>query len=109
MGKLPRSKMTGTSYPVVADLPTGVYEGIGSVVQAHAILETALQELLFEMFGNALSLHLNFWIKLRRPRFARHCLPNTPHDNSPDARVGAFPVAMVGRFEGRVQITNSYA
>jgi len=47
MGKLPRSKMTGTSYPVVADLPTGVYEGIGSVVQAHAILETALQELLF--------------------------------------------------------------
>ena len=62
-----------------------------------------------EMFGNALSLHLNFWIKLRRPRFARHCLPNTPHDNFPDARVGAFPVAMVGRFEGRVQITNSYA
>ena len=70
MGKLPRSKMTGTSYPVVADLPTGVYEGIGSVVQAHAILETALQELLFEMFGNALSLHLNFWINLRRLRFA---------------------------------------
>jgi hypothetical protein len=49
MGKLPRSKMTGTSYPVVADLPTGVYEGIGSVVQAHAILETALQELLFDL------------------------------------------------------------
>jgi hypothetical protein len=47
--KLPRSKMPGTTYPIVIDLPTGVYLGIGSVVQAHAILETALQELVFDL------------------------------------------------------------
>jgi len=41
--------MAGTSVPVVIDLPTCVYEGIGSVVHAHAILETALQELLFDL------------------------------------------------------------
>ena len=80
-----------------------------SAFLAEAAFVARFSQCAGDVLGNALPLLLNFWIKLRRPRFARHCLPNTPHDNSPDARVGAFPVAMVGRFEGRVQITNSYA
>jgi hypothetical protein len=47
--RLPRSAMVGTSANIVIDLPTGIYDGIGMVVQAHAILETALQELLFDL------------------------------------------------------------
>jgi hypothetical protein len=47
--KLPRSAMVGTTATIVIDLPPGIYEGIGMVVQAHAILETALQELLFDL------------------------------------------------------------
>ena len=62
-----------------------------------------------DVLGNALPLLFNFWVKLRRIGFARRRLPNTPHDISPHARAGAFPVATVGRFEGGVQITNSYA
>lgn len=47
--KLPRAAMVGTTAPIVIDHPTGIYEGIGKVVHAHAILETALQELLFDL------------------------------------------------------------
>jgi hypothetical protein len=49
MAKLPLSAMVGTTAPIVIDLPTGIYEGIGMVMHAHAILETALQELLFDL------------------------------------------------------------
>jgi hypothetical protein len=47
--KLPLSALVGTTANIVINLPTGVYEGMGMVVHAHAILETALQELLFDL------------------------------------------------------------
>ena len=41
--------MVRTTALIVIDLPPGIYEGMGKVIHAHAILETALLELLFDL------------------------------------------------------------
>lgn len=47
--KLPLSAIQGGKFPVLIDLPQEIYQGIGKVVSAHAILETQITELLFEL------------------------------------------------------------
>lgn len=49
MSKLPHAAIPATMFPIITDLPSPVYEGIGKVVSAHAFLETQVTELLFEL------------------------------------------------------------
>jgi hypothetical protein len=46
---LPVSISAAAMYSYVIDLPQNITEGIGLVVSAHAILETRVQELLFDL------------------------------------------------------------
>ena len=47
MPRLPAAKIPATEYPIVFNLPANIYEGIGKIVSAHAILETQVWETLF--------------------------------------------------------------
>lgn len=49
MSKLPHAAIPAAMFPIVTELPSSVYEGIGKVVSAHAFLETQVTELLFEL------------------------------------------------------------
>ena len=65
-----------------------------------------------DVFGNALPLLFNFWVKLRRVGFARHRLPNVPHDTTPPITAQEHrPVAIVGDWEAesnsRIRYENS--
>lgn len=47
--RLPVKKIPATTYPMVVELPADIYEGIGKIVSAHAILETQVWETLFDI------------------------------------------------------------
>jgi hypothetical protein len=49
--KIPVAEMQGGSLPVVLDLPSPYYEGIGKVASAHAFLESRMQEFLFDLMA----------------------------------------------------------
>jgi hypothetical protein len=46
---IPVSKLKGGSREVVFDLPASINEGIGKLIMTHAILETQVSELLYEL------------------------------------------------------------
>ena len=49
--KLPLHAISGTTFPIVQELPLHVCRGIGKVVSAHAVLETEVTNLLFDLAG----------------------------------------------------------
>jgi hypothetical protein len=49
MSKIPLSAHRASAFPVVFELPSKVYEGIGKIVSAHAVLETLVSELVYEL------------------------------------------------------------
>ena len=51
MGRIPVAEIEGTTYPVRRDLPNEYYVWIGSVIQAHALIELRMQETLFDLMG----------------------------------------------------------
>lgn len=47
--KLPFVAIASSQYPLVSELPTATYVGIGKIISAHAILENKVLELLCEL------------------------------------------------------------
>ena len=46
---LPKDPNVAGNFPVLVDLPSNIYEGIGKIVAAHALLENCISETLFDL------------------------------------------------------------
>lgn len=48
---LPKDPKAAGMFTTLVDLPSNIYEGIGKVISAHALLENCISETLFDLLG----------------------------------------------------------
>jgi hypothetical protein len=46
---LPKDPKVAETFPVLIELPANIYEGIGKIITAHALLENFVSETLFDL------------------------------------------------------------